>query len=75
MLTYLEVLLEKTRRFHVHTHSGKNNGEVVIAFLLLLVWQLHETALTHNLRGNLQLKRWMCYDHNSAYLVVGQTSG
>jgi hypothetical protein len=52
---FFEILLEETRSFHVHTHSGKNNSEIVIALLVLTLGQLDKTALSHNLSGNLKL--------------------
>mmetsp|Transcript_21553 Transcript_21553/g.38515 ORF Transcript_21553/g.38515 Transcript_21553/m.38515 type:complete len:353 (+) Transcript_21553:505-1563(+) len=52
----LEILLEEMSSFHVHTHSGENNGELVITLLLkmrLVVRPLDKTCLTTNLRSDI----------------------
>ena len=63
----LEVLLEESRRLHVHTHRSEHDGEVVIRRVLralptavflraasqVQVREVHEAGLSHNLRRNL----------------------
>lgn len=49
----LEIRLEETGGFHVHTHSTEHNTEVVIVVIRHIL-TLHQTSLTSNLRANLQ---------------------
>ena len=50
----LEVLLEETCSFHVHTHGSEDNGEVVfVAVMHVFGRTLDKTCLPHDLRSNL----------------------
>ena len=50
----LKVLFEIPGSLHVHTHSGKNDREVVlVSIVYVLGWALHEARLPHDLRSDL----------------------
>lgn len=51
-----EILLKETSRFQIDTHGTKNNGKVFfVAVNDTLVNTLHETCLTTDLSGNLEM--------------------
>mmetsp|Transcript_17593 Transcript_17593/g.38076 ORF Transcript_17593/g.38076 Transcript_17593/m.38076 type:complete len:323 (-) Transcript_17593:344-1312(-) len=50
--TLLEIGSEKTGSFHIHSHSTKHNGEVLLVRISGIL-QLNEGGLTGNLSGNL----------------------
>ena len=51
----LEVLLEKSSGFHVHTHGGEHDGEVVLVRVQNgLAWGLDKTGLPTDLSGDLE---------------------
>lgn len=53
-----KVLLEEARGFHVHTHSGEYDREVVlVAVEDVLGWPFHKASLSDNLGGNLNANR------------------
>jgi hypothetical protein len=58
--TLLEILLEEPGSLHVDTHSGEDDGEVVLVAVvdtLVGSWALDQTGLTTDLGGNLVVRQ------------------
>lgn len=48
-----EIPGEESTRFQVHTHSSKNDREVLFVTVMnILSWSLNETSLSANLSGD-----------------------
>lgn len=54
-MSYFEILLEEPSSFHVYTHSGEHNGEIV--FRVVQDWfsgKFDKTSLSTNLGSDLE---------------------
>lgn len=57
--TLLKVLLEEPGGFHVNTHSGKDNGEIVLVSIVDTLgssWSADQTGLSTNLGSNVVVR-------------------
>lgn len=77
-----KVLLEETGSFHVDTHSGEDDGKVIVMIVQhRFTGYFDQTTLTTNLSGNLkkniaiQSKLQLGNNCNLKYLIVGETGG